>query len=303
MFKTFPEFSKLTLKDREEYEAFIKDFPPIGDISFAGLMTWWDSPSGVEVSILDNNLVVHYWRPGDEENSGLSLIATNKIDESICTIFDYLRERNMPEKLVNVPEFVIGEIQYHELFRLSEQRCYNEYVMPTTRFFPLKNIGQIRRGRIERQLKKFGESNITMRSLDLEDEDQRGLLLSMAEKWCPRNLNNFGSVGLEALKKCIDSADQLGMENVCFFNKQEMLGFCLYRLTPDKNYAILMHIKATNVHTLGFELIGYMLARWFSAQGIAQANLTEDWGRMRLRMFMLTLGPVNFFRKYTIEPA
>ena len=66
MFKTFPEFSKLTLNDREEYESYIKDFPPISDILFASIMVWWGALDGLAVSKLNDNLVISYWIPGDE---------------------------------------------------------------------------------------------------------------------------------------------------------------------------------------------------------------------------------------------
>lgn len=73
MFKTFPEFSKLTLNDKDEYEALIKDYPPVYDMMFIGRMTWWDQLDSAAVSMLNGNLVVSYWLPGDEKHSGLSI--------------------------------------------------------------------------------------------------------------------------------------------------------------------------------------------------------------------------------------
>lgn len=304
MFKTFPEFSKLTLADKAEYEKFIKDFPPLGDISFAGLMTWWDSLNGVSIAELNGNLVVQYWRPGDEASSGLSLIGTNQVDVSICTIFDFLRERGDPVRLVNVPEFVISEIQYHDLFHCTEQRKYHEYVAPLDRFYPLKNITNgIKRHRISRILKRLGEDEIIMKSLELRSVPQLDLLLDAAEEWWPKNLNNFGQVGYEAMKKCILQSEELEIENVCIFASNKLLGFCLYQLPSDRRYAVLLHVKATHKDAVSFELFSYLLSRWFAERGAMYANLTEDWGRIALRMFLLTLAPVNLFRKYKVEPA
>lgn len=76
MFKTFPEFTKLTLSDKEEYERLTRGYPPISDIAFSSLMIWWDSLGGLAVAKLNGNLVISYWLPGDEEYSGLSLIGT-----------------------------------------------------------------------------------------------------------------------------------------------------------------------------------------------------------------------------------
>jgi len=304
MFKTFPEFSKLTMADKSAYEALIKDYPPVNDISFTALMTWWDNMDhGISLSNLNGNLVIPYYLPGDEKNSGLSLVGKHKIDESICEIFDYLRDRGEPVRLVNVPEFVVSSIQYTELFNCTEQRRYHEYVVNTPCFYPLKNQAAYKRKRVEYLLNKVGEENIVVRSLDLHSSADQKLLLDTAEEWWTQNINNFGTVQKEAITKCILQSEELGIENLCVMVNGEIYGFCLYQHTQDRRYVIIPHIKGTHKRTLGFELIGYLFAKWFAEQGITYGNLTSDRGLLRLRMFLLTLNPTNFYRKYKIEPA
>src|SRR6185369_7708435 len=128
MFKTFPEFSKLTLADKAEYEELIKNMPSIHDISFFGLMTWWNPLGSMQISLLNGNLVIPYWLPGDDKHSGLSLVGTNDVDESLCILFDHLREKGDPIRLVNVPDFVVANVRFHEMFNFKEERQYNEYV-------------------------------------------------------------------------------------------------------------------------------------------------------------------------------
>jgi hypothetical protein len=303
MFKTFPEFSKLTLADREEYEAFIKDFPPIHDISFAGLMTWWDTLDNISVAELNGNLVVPYWIVGNEKRSGLSLIGTNEIDESLCTIFDHLRDKDEPVRLVNVPEFVVRNVKYPDMFNFSNDRVYDEYVLSISDYYPIKNMNTFRRRKVERQLAKFDEKNIVIRSLDLGRKENRDFLWQMTQAWQPKGINNYGKHEMDAMKQCIEYSEKLGIDNVCMFVDGEMYGFCLYEIGVDGRYASIRHIKATHAGTLGFELIAHMFSKWFAERGVLYCNVASDFGLMRLRMFMLTLGPVNFFRKYIIEPA
>ena len=303
MFKTFPEFTKLTLADREEYEAFVKDFPPIGDIAFAGLMTWWNPLGYMSVSVLNDNLVIPYWIPGDEKSSGLSLLGTNKIDESFCELFDYLRERGEPTRLVNVPEFVISCVRYPEMFTFKGQRSRDEYVLATSQFYPLQGMNGYRRHKVEKALKTIGEDSIIVKSLDLRVVKNRNLLLDATRQWQSKNINNYGRLEEEALITSVMNAPDLGAENACLFADGQLYGFCLYATPPDKRYITLHCIKATHKSTLGFELMAYAFARWFADKGVIYANLNSDYGLMRLRMFMLTLGPVGFFRKYTVEPA
>ena len=162
MFKTFPEFSKLRLEDKDEYEAFIKNFPPIYDTSFAGLMTWWNGLDNMSVSFLNDNLVIPYWLPGDEKHAGLSLVGTNSVDESICTIFDHLREKGEPVRLVNVPEFVVSQVKCPSMFNFKEDRRYHEYVLPFSNYYPLKSMPAHRSRKVERQLARLGEGNFVL---------------------------------------------------------------------------------------------------------------------------------------------
>jgi hypothetical protein len=303
MFKTFPEFSKLTLNDREEYEAYVKEFPPIGSITFPGLMTWWNPLSHLSVSVLNGNLVIPYWLPGDERHSGISLIGTSKVDESICTIFDYLKEKGERARLVNVPGFVVENIQYHDLFKIREDRPYDEYVFPASRFYPLENMKEGRRNRVKKKINEVGEHNITTKSLNLSLDRNKRLLLNASSAWQSKNINNYGKLELEALRAAIEDGHALGIENVCLFLNDELHGFCLYETPPDKEYIIINCIKATHRSSLGFELMAYTFAKWFSQEGVMYGNFNADLGLLRLRVFMLTLGPSNFFRKYTIEPS
>ena len=302
VFKTFPEFSSLTLKDQAHYERYVKDLPPIGDVQFFSLMTWWDTLDGVRVSTLNGNLVIQYWRPGDEKHSGLSLVGTNRIDESLCTIFDHLREQGQPVKLVNVPEFVINSIEYPDLYNFYADRKYDEYVMPVASFYPLDNLKGVRRRRAERLLKKYGDK-LRVEELDLSKVENSDLLASAGRAWWWKNINNFGRVGLESMCKLIANYETFGIRNICVFAGDELLGYCLFRQTDDKTCAIVPHVRATHSSTIGFELVGYLLGKWFNEHGVEHCNLTQDWGSPRLRMFMMTLGPTNYFHKYTIEPV
>lgn len=93
----------------------------------------------VAVSMLNGNLIISCWLPGDEENSRLSLVGTERIDDTVCIIFDHLCEKGDPSKLVHVPEFVIGSVHYPELFKLTSERDYDECVVPVPGLYPLSN--------------------------------------------------------------------------------------------------------------------------------------------------------------------
>jgi hypothetical protein len=304
MFKTFPEFSKLTLDDRDEYETYVKEFPPIADLSFGTLMSWWNQLDNLQVSVLNGNLVIPYWLPGDDVNSGLSLVGTNRIDESLCTLFDHLREKGEPPRLVNVPELVIGYIQYPELFTISEERGASDYVLDINDYHPLENVRGYRRFKIQMQLRQLEHAEVEVRPLDLKSWANRQILLEAADTWWEKNINSPGNVEKESLKFCIREAHKLKVENVCLFVEGRLQGFCMYQRPANPSpYVIVNHVKATHERRLKFELIAHLFSKYFYELGATHININSDMGLLRLRVFMLTLGPVNFFRKYRVESA
>jgi hypothetical protein len=46
-----------------------------------------------------------------------------------------------------------------------------------------------------------------------------------------------------------------------------------------------------------------MFTEWFVQQGVNYINLGMDFGKPILRVAKVALRPVNFFRKYTIQPS
>lgn len=302
-FSQFPEFSKLKLKDRAAYESYIKDYPPIYDISFPGLMSWWNPLDNMAVSELNGNLVIPYWLPGDEENSGLSLVGTKKIDESICTIFDHLREKGEPVRLINVPEFVLSYIRYHDLYDFTEERDRNEYVIPLSHFYPLKNMAPHWQRVVARLIHFFEDKRIVVNSLDMDIKNDKELLTSAAREWRTKNkINDFGSIEGDSIEAYINNSLTLGIDNLALFVNGKLWGFCLYQTSKDKKTVIMKHIKATHRLACGFEVLGYLFGKRLTEQGFSYVNLGPDYNIHSLRMFMLTLGQSNFFRKYKIEP-
>jgi len=299
-FKTFPEFSKLTLSDRERYEELVKDYPPLADISFSGLMVWWNILNTCAISQLNNNLVISYWFPGNESVSGLSLVGTNQVDESICLLFDHLRERGMPEELVHVPEFVISQLEYPEMYVCTEERNFDEYVFEVARSYPLTQMFSYRRHRIRSFLARSDEGDMELRPIDLSQQKNRQLLLDY--DWPQKGVNRIASMFDESWEYTIRHATELGLDNLCLFIGGKLRAYCIFHRPADKRYIIFKHAKIDYGIPRLFDYFVYTVARRFSEQGVAYVNLDSDLGLQSLRMIFITLGPSNYFRKYTVRP-
>lgn len=299
-FKTFPKFSKLSYGDRKQYENLIKDYPPLADVSFPALMIWWNQLDTCAISALNNNLVIYYNFLGSEEMSGLSLIGTNKIDESICMIFDYLRERNMPVRLVHVPEFVLENIEYPEMFRCIHDRDFDEYIYDISKFYPLNHMISYRRHRVRRFLSEIDENRVILKELDLTQPSERQMLRDHV--WPEKGINKLAKAFEDVWTETLDNADLLGLEGVGLYIDKELKAFCIYRQSYDRRYIHFREAKVDYALPYLFDYMVYAFARWFAEKGVQYVNLDSDAGLPFLRMFMVALGPSNYFRKYSIEP-
>jgi hypothetical protein len=305
-FKTFPEFSKLTLADKRHYEELVKEYPPVADISFVMLMIWWNWLDSCAVSMLNGNLVISYWLPGEERYSGLSILGTKQIDESICTIFDHLKEKGEPVQLAHVPEFVLSHVQYPELFSPTEERAFDEYIFSVSKFYPLDRVSSFRRRRVKKFLAEIDESRIVVKSLDLTQEENQQLLLKCAVAWQHKKggkrLNNIARNEGEAIRIAITHADIMDVENTCLFIDGKLSGFTIHQFPSDKRYATGLHVRINPEIPRTFDYLLFAFARQLTDQGVSYLNLKYDLGILSLRMMKLALGPTNYFRKYTLRP-
>lgn len=300
MFKAFPEFSKL--KERAMYDLIVKAFPPISDITFTSLQLWWNHLDSLVISRLNGNLVISYWLPGDEVNSGLSLIGTNKVDESICIIFDHLRDQGRPTRLVHVPEFVVSHIQYPQLFNIVSERDYDEYIIPVSNLTPLESVMGPRRRRIKRALADIGEDTLEVCGLDLHDERNRQKLLKTVDEWQQAGIiKGTPKLEDETVQDSLTKGAELGVRSICLFIRGELAGFCLYHLPHDKRYAIVVHVKVDHTRSFILDLMAHVCATHLAEQGVSYLNFEMDLGKPGSKNYKLILGPTNFFRKYSIE--
>jgi hypothetical protein len=302
MFKTFPEFSPLTLNDREAYESHMIHHPPLSDLSFATLMIWWNLANDIKVSTLNHNLVMSYHLPGDKRNSGLSLIGTHEIDTSIKTIFKELQHRQEPARLVHVPEFVVGCIEHPQHFSIAEEPDYHEYIIPVANFFPLEGIKSSRRWKVNKFLQSVAGKKIDIRSVDLADRKERQELITAMEQWGDKSGRRGFDMEGPAMQTTITKGALLGMRNLSIYIDNVLCGFVLFQVTRDGKYLIANHICVDYQLPRIFDYVTYICAKWAAEHDIPYLNFEMDLGLLGLREHKQNLGPIDFFRKYTIEP-
>jgi hypothetical protein len=306
MLPVFPQFAPLDLDDRERYEDLVGEFPPLSDISFPTLHIWWNLEGQLTFSTINQNLLINYALPFDEENSGWCIIGKYRLDESIRTIFDYLRAGHKPLKLVHVPEFVVKELNQPENFTLEEETDYNEYILDSRALANLEGSGHGKtRRKVNRFLREVEDSKVEILPLDLSSAGAREQLFQAIITWEGNQpgKNDPGHTEHAAIRKTLAHAALLGIEHLGLYIDDKLYAVILYHRSHDNKYYILNHLKVDYSIPYIFDYMTHHIANKAVENNIDFLNMEMDLGIENLRRHKMGLRPVDFFRKYTVTPA
>lgn len=305
MVPTFPEFSPLTLDHKEDYERLVAEYPPFSDISFATLHIWWNLEGKLKLSTLNGNLVLHYHLPFDETNSGYCLIGKHQLEESIRTLFEFLKHENQPVKLVHVPEFVVAKIENRDSLVLEEELDYNEYILDSGALASLEDAihGRTRR-KVRRFMREVEERNVEIRELDLSSQEVKDELFDAVVAWSKENPSANDPENTEhlSMKRTLAHAMHFGIRHMGLYIDDKLYAIILYHQSTDKQYYILHHLKVDYSIPYIFDYMTHHIATKAAQDGVKYLNMEMDLGIESLRNHKMGLRPVDFFRKYTISP-
>lgn len=302
VFKTFPEFSKLTFQDRDAYNKLIADFPPIGDYSFPTLMTWWGQLDYPRVAHIGKNLVISFWMPGNDDASGLSVLGTDRVDESIAEVLDYLRAKKEPSKLVHINEFVVSHMRYPDLYKIKPERDFDECIINLKQLATITQILPTMRWKVRRFSAYVDDQDTVIKKLNIGETLNQRLLLDAAHAWKSQGkTNNTSKHEVDSCDEAIRNAPNLGFECVCLFVSGTLQAFIIYSVPSQDGFVITEYARFNYDTPFIFEYAVHRFAQWFLEAGFTSMNILEDGGNPILRNLKISIGPINFFRKYTIE--
>ena len=302
-FSEFPKFTNLTYAHRDIWNELIKDMPAYADFSYPSLMNWWSSLEPCKVALLNSNAVISYWIPGDVTNSGLSLIGKQKLDESICTIFDWQKRNGDEPRLVHVPDFVIENLKYPEMFTYNGNRDYDECIVAVKKFSDIETMPFLMKSRVRRFLTEVSTTEINVIQLDLNDRKTVEELLEVENVWInKKQLNDISALERECFLSCVKSADKLGVSCIGFYVKGRLQSFILHTLKEESEYANFNFFRFSYELPRLFDVCVHIYAKWYQDHDIKYLNIDNDFGNQKLRAVKLMLGANNYFRKYELKP-
>jgi len=302
----FPDFAPPKLEDQSIYNRLVAEFPPHSDISFITLHIWWNLGEQLAISTLNNNLVINYHLPFDKENSGYSLIGKNAVDNSIETIFVYLRQEHRALKLVHVPDFVIEAIKNPEKLNIVEESDYNEYILASKATADLQggSYASTRR-RVNRFLRETQGKKIEVKILDLSSLGIKDQLFSYIQRWEKDHpwINDPERTEYRAIEKTLRHAIVFNIQNLAIYINEQLHAVIFYHRSLNKKYYVVHHLKVDYSLPYIVDYATQQLAKKAVEEDVLFINMEMDLGIEGLREHKMGLKPVHFFRKYTITPV
>lgn len=303
-FAQFPKFTALTVNDKDAYEEFIYRFPPCGMLAFGSLMTWWSALDAPKVAWHGENLIISLWLPGHEEYSGLTVLGEKSIDETICAVFDFQRERGEEPRLTHVPEFVVSKIRFPEMFRFDGERDHDECIVDVDTLANPSSLPLHKQWKLNRFFSEFGEDRAKIGLVDLTSVYERDKLLEKVENWRDKGgLNTSSRHEEDCIKRAITLGDKYGLYSVGLFVDDNLEAFVIMEKSPYEGYEHITYGRFSYGFPYFMEMTIYKYAEWFKSEGVKMVNIEADFGIPVLRQIKLSMSPRNFLRMYTIQPA
>ena len=177
MLPKFPNFKKLELSDREDFEKFVSKFPPYSAFNFTYLWAW----DLGEVSELNGNLVIRFATDFKTMEPFLSFLGTNKYEDTVRTLLSFAKNSKIFPKLQFITKESIKYLQATNL-KIEEDRDNFDYLFSPSELAELQGnqFKELRRlARIFSE--KYPEAVFQLRDLsDLSIQKQIHLTL---RKW------------------------------------------------------------------------------------------------------------------------
>ena len=298
MIPQFPKFKKLEFSDKTDVEALTLKFAPYSDFNFMSMWSW-DTKGSMQLSMLNNNLVVKFSDYVTGE-AFYSFLGTNNVNETAKTLLEDAKQNGITECLKLIPEVVVREIDTSN-FHLEEDRDNDDYILPTD---ILKKYHTPKTKSRAKAVRKFKKNFITRTELlDLNNPEIRNAIQTLFESWAKQHRyeKNVIHKELVAINRFIEHPDKERIMAIGIFIDSNLVGFCFTELLPG-GYA-MAHFWRVNL-VVSPDLYAYLMqenGRVLSEHGCDFMNIEQDLGLPNLRKWKNSYGSDLFLKKYQIK--
>lgn len=307
-FTKFPQFQDLSTSDYPTYLHYFSLLEePCSDLSLDNALIWLDFNGSFEVSDLHGNMVIRFTNIFDGNRLYYSLIGSNRLNETLDELFDYLCTKTRHPKLAFVPEQVANQIikLRNPHLHLDEDIDNRDYIYHAPDLVKMegktyKNL----RGRVNTFLHANPEVNIT--PFDLDNPAARSLIKATVRKWSKESTfikNDPEKWEVDAIKKHVDLAPHLSTQAFGVYIRDTLECIVIYHLPPQKGWLVANHIKYNFSKKGIFGYATHQLAITAQTNAIEWINFEQDLGKEGIRNSKMLFRPEKFIHRYTVSFA
>lgn len=297
----YPKYKRFGLDDCEWYTKFYSNFDPYADFAFGNLLIWLDFNNDLSVSELNGNLIFRFTNILSDDEVTTTLIGKDNIDDTLLELFN--NEGNK-FNLTFVPESVVENLSNNAAYHIEEERESFDYLLDTHKLSSLlgPEMRKLRR-EVRYSIKDYGE-DVIFKDMPFNDEGTKKTLINNLHTWDKAftlTTNDTEMHEQYALNKSFRHSDIILNQSFGVYVHGELEGFIIYQRPPQKDYAILNHIKTSYDFRNIFDFMLFGFAARMHQHGVKFINFEQDLGLEGLRTHKLSLKPVGFLKKYSIS--
>lgn len=301
MIPQFPQFKKLTLKDKSEVESITEKYEPYSDFNFVSVWSY-NTTNSIKVSILNGNLVFLFSDYLTNQNF-LTFIGSGDVLDTIEKLLSYAHDNNLLTELQMIPEVCVQNIlNTPHAFNVREEISHHDYILDIEKIKTYAgNDFRAKRNFVNRFVKLYKEDAVVTQ-LDLNKWLVRRKILKVLKVWKKQTDQTKGEIANEmvAIHRVLRYAKKIDIFALGVFIKNKLVGFSINELTHEK-YGIIHYEKADKDFVGIFPFLKQQTAIILSELGCSFINYEQDLGIEGLRKAKKSYCPVGFLKKYTIS--
>ncbi len=301
MISKFPKFKSLSLKDKKSIELITSTFPPYSDFNFISMWAW-NIDNAIEISILNNNLVVKFQNYSSADLF-YSFIGKNKPINTAQKLLNLSIKKGLNSTIRLIPFHNFSESEIYELkkdYYVYEDLSHNDYILDVKKLVAMEGKALHQKRKLLNRFLKSYESRVIFKSLS--DQGVKDEILNFSYSWEKnRNIKMIDAKNeLRAIKMLFTLPKLLNVFVQCVYVNDSMVGFTVFEIIKNQ-YAVSNFQKGDIIYKGIYEFLYSNMANFLAEKGCKYINIQQDLGIEGLRRSKLDYRPISFLKKYLIS--
>jgi hypothetical protein len=300
MIPNYPEFKKLELSDKEEFDAFITQYPPYSDFNFVSMWTY-NTDNSIQLSYLNNNLVVRFTDYLSRQPF-YSFLGITRVGDTFDSLIQLAKSERISAELKLIPEIVIlSENNLQDKYEIIEDWDNHDYIISVPAIAELHPEIYGRKRRLVEQFKrKYQNHSIDL--IDIADNKLSQKILDVFMEWESVNRKSREDTEneLTAIKRLFEMNHKSNLFVLGIYDLDKLIAFNIYEIVHHR-YGISAFQKANKNYTGIYATLSHEAAKHLLSLNCEFVNYEQDLGIEGLRLSKSLWKPKHFLKKYIVR--